>query len=94
MKWVGFRVRMLYQTMRSLKRTTICMMLRPIKESVRNLVLTQVLISASHAEKTMDSVLCTFGFHIVGLRLPITTIQTLTLLCSMMSELPTEKIQP
>ena len=56
MKWVGFRVRMLYQTIRSLKRATIRMMLRPIKEYVRNLVLTQVLISASHVEKTMDSV--------------------------------------
>ena len=51
MKWVGFRVSMLYQTTRSLKRKTIRMMLRPINESVRNLVLTQVLSFATHGEK-------------------------------------------
>ena len=50
MKWEGFRVRMLYQTTLSLTRPTIRMMLRPINESVRNLVLTQVL-SATHVEK-------------------------------------------
>ena len=55
------------------------------KRVSRSLVLTQVLISATHEEKTVDSVLCTFGLLVVGLRLSITTIQTPILLCWTMS---------
>ena len=52
MKWVEFRVRLLYLTIQSLIRKIIPMMLMPIKGSVENLALTQVLISALHMGKT------------------------------------------
>ena len=50
---------------------------QPTKESVVSSVLTQALTSASQMEKTTGLAPCTFGLHIVGLRIPITTIQTL-----------------
>ena len=56
------------------------------KRSVVSSVSTQILTSASHMEKNNGFGTVSFGLHIVGLRLPISTIQILTLLCSMMND--------
>ena len=65
-------------------------MLHPTRGSVRSLVLTQAPTSTTHGAGTGASVLCTFGMW--PPRLLISTIQTLTFLCSRMSELQTETI--
>ena len=59
--------------------------LHPTKRSVRNSVLIQAVISASHIGKTTGWATSTFGSHIRGPVLPITTIQTLRMCCSMMT---------
>ena len=56
------------------------------KKSVVSSVSTPALTFASHMGKTTGWVMCTFRSHRVDPGLQITTIQTLTLLCSMMNE--------